>query len=84
MTDNERNEMDLHSFVWGLEPHAFRALMDACVSRVSQSAKSVSVLTDAERVLAGENRVKAIKCVRDRTGMGLVESRDAVNEEMPK
>lgn len=76
--------MNLHAFVMTLQPHVFRVLLSACVERLDNQVRDIPVLTDAERALATENRVKAIKCFKDRTGLGLKESVDIINHEIPK
>jgi len=77
--------MDLQGFVNSLPPHTFRSLVSAIMARFETDALKVGVLTNAERVLAecGE-RIKVIKCVRERTGMSLMECKNAVDAEVPQ
>ena len=75
--------MDLTTFVRTLEPHVFRILLDACTDRLNQQAKEIPLMTNAERELASVSRVKAIRCVRGRTGLGLLESKAVVDREVP-
>lgn len=74
--------MHLEDFVNGLDDGAFRSLMDACVCRL-QSAPRLT-LTEAERELASLQKIKAIKCVRQRLGIGLKDAKDLVDREAPQ
>lgn len=75
--------MDLKTFVDGLDASAFRALMDACIVRLQSGISGVPMLTEAERMLASHSRIKAIKSVRNRLGLGLKEAKDLVEREVP-
>lgn len=75
--------MDLTTLVRTLEPHVFRILLNACADRLSQQALEVPLMTHAEKELATVSRIKAIRCVRGRVGLGIMEAKEVVDREVP-
>jgi ribosomal protein L7/L12 len=76
--------MYLDEFVKSLSDGAFRALMDACIVRLSEQRTVAITMLQVERDLAEHSRIRAIKSVRARLGLGLKEAKDLVDREVPQ
>ena len=79
--------MDLYSFVMNLPTPEVKALTEACVNRLERHTRMVDAdhMTSGERLLCSKGeRIKAVKSIKERTGLGLAESKAIMDKEYPK
>jgi len=75
--------MDLYSFVMNLPPPEFEALTNACINRLTRLTGPTLTAGELHLCSKGE-RIRAIKSVRDRTGMNLKGCKDLVDKGYPR
>ena len=77
--------MDLEQFIENLDHVSFRSLMDACIVRLQQQQAQSNELNYAERKLVEfGKRLPAIKSVKDRLMLSLMDAKKLVDLEESK
>ena len=76
--------MDISTLVSNLPAPAFKAMLEACVERLVSSSDEKRMTNGEKELCAHGERIKAIKSVRNRLGVGLKEAKDIVDVDYPK
>lgn len=76
--------MEIKTLIANLPSPEFKAVMEACIERLLSSSENTRLTAMEKQMCAVGERIKCVKSIRERLGVGLKEAKDIMDREYPK